>query len=207
MLYQINGDLRERRTGMKVKKLKSCFCLLLVLMILNISIRFVYIDASTVNISRCQQLESKWCWAACAQMLGKYYGNNVSQPDIVKAVKGKRVNEGGEPHEVVSAIKYAARRDSAYAGMIPFAGMERELYYGKPFVIRMQWNTGGGHVLVVSGTYPSSAGLDKVRLVDPAQGCSTATYSFNALVNGTKIQSGTGHYSHTFLTGSMLSTK
>ena len=39
--------------------------------------------------------------------------------------------------------------------------------------------------------------LTKVTLIDLVVNCATKSYSYNALISGTKIESGTGYYSNT----------
>ena len=64
-----------------------------------------------------------------------------------------------------------------------------------PQGIRMQWDDGGGHVIAVEG-YTNDRQL---RLVDPGENCSKHKYYYTALVNGTTIKSGKGHYAQTFV--------
>ncbi len=41
-----------------------------------------------LNIELIHQRTGVWCWAACCQMVYKYYGNNIEQCEIVKMLYG-----------------------------------------------------------------------------------------------------------------------
>lgn len=159
---------------------------------------FTYVNttygaAKTLNVTRYQQEKTNWCWAACAKMMGNYLGNGYSQSEICKNVKGNTNNNTASLDEVTSAIKYATGKTVTRSGIIALYTISRSIDNNKPLVIRMQWNSGGGHVVVVSGYNDA-----KVRLVDPASGCSTAWYTLSDLGSGTTIQSGTGSYTNTW---------
>ena len=50
-----------------------------------------------------RQEENCWCWAACVQMVLNYQGVDVEQEELVRRVKGMRVNEGGTAYEIQRA--------------------------------------------------------------------------------------------------------
>lgn len=101
----------------------------------------------SLNVTRCEQQESNWCWAACI--------NTMSQ-------------------------------DSMYT----------KLAQGYPIPIKMLWNSGGAHDVLIIGY--TSEGL--LTITDPGEGCSEKRYrSYSALINGTTISSGTGKYIRTWL--------
>lgn len=99
---------------------------------------------------------------------------------------------------MVKGIKYAVGKNYScyYTGVMLYGELQAHLGDLEiPQAIRMDWDTGGGHVVVIEG-YTKSRGI---KLVDPGYKCSKATYYYTALVNGTTIQSGTGNYSQTFV--------
>lgn len=66
---------------------------------------------SCPRIKACEreQEEAVWCWAACAQMIHRYYGHEVSQQELADRIHGH--NEGGTVnveaasyHEVMAAL-------------------------------------------------------------------------------------------------------
>jgi hypothetical protein len=44
--------------------------------------------AGDLNVEPIHQRTGVWCWAACCQMVHKYYGNDIEQCDIVKMIYG-----------------------------------------------------------------------------------------------------------------------
>lgn len=156
-------------------------------------------SSKNLNVTRYEQVKSNWCWAAAAQMIGKYLGNSRTQSQISTKVKGNSTNNSTATlDEVVSAIQYVAgsKYDCYYVGVMSYGDLEVLLGdLELPQGIRMQWDAGGGHVVVVEG-YTSTRSL---RLVDPGNGCSKHSYNYTALVNGTTIESGKGHYAQTYV--------
>lgn len=51
------------------------------------------------------QEEDCWCWAACVQMVLNYQGVNVSQEEVVRRVKGVRVNQAGTDYDIQRAAE------------------------------------------------------------------------------------------------------
>lgn len=153
----------------------------------------VTVYAGTLSMTRYAQEKSKWCWVAAAQMIGNYKGNYKTQSAICKEVKGSIVNEGGTDVEVASAIGYTTGKNVAINGVLPITEIMSEIDNRDPVAIKMIWNTGGAHAIVVSGY---SGG--QLQLMDPGQNCSTGFYNFVDLCSGTKIQSGTGYYAITW---------
>lgn len=155
--------------------------------------------SADLEVKREFQEKSNWCWAAAAQMVGQYLGNTKKQSDICKKVKGNAtINETATLNETVKAIKYAAgtKHNCYYLGVMTYGDLQTYLGDLKiPQAIRMQWDEGGGHMIVLEG-YTEKR---KLRVVDPGNGCGKKEYYYSALVNGTSIKSGTGHYSHTFV--------
>lgn len=116
---------------------------------------------------------------------------NIKQKDIVVKIKGSEIDEGASDGEVVRALQYAlgyGYQVSCYDAY-SFSKIQEYIVSGLPIVIKMSWNSGGAHALVVNGYIP-----DQLVLIDPANNCGTASYSYSALISGTTIQSGTGKF-------------
>ena len=62
------------------------------------------------GVSEIDQNKTKWCWASCSEMIGKYYnsGSNRDQYAIVKKIKGNTDNQTGTITNICDAIKYAS---------------------------------------------------------------------------------------------------
>lgn len=47
---------------------------------------------------------SQWCWAACIEMVFRYYGHNVPQERIVHETWGRIVNLPGQPGQILANL-------------------------------------------------------------------------------------------------------
>lgn len=47
---------------------------------------------------------SQWCWAACIEMVFRYYGFNISQEKIVRQTWGTIVDLPGQPHQILANL-------------------------------------------------------------------------------------------------------
>lgn len=50
------------------------------------------------------QHQSQWCWAACIEMVFRYYGYSVSQERIVRETWGQIVNLPGQPDQILQNL-------------------------------------------------------------------------------------------------------
>lgn len=60
--------------------------------------------ANVVAASTGGQHMSQWCWAACIEMIFKYYGFNIPQQEIVRQNWGDIVNLPGQPHQILTSL-------------------------------------------------------------------------------------------------------
>lgn len=133
-------------------------------------------------------------------MIGAYYGTIYSQSSICIHVKGSVVNEAASLSEVTSAIRYTSNKGTQ-AGVASFAAFLVEAMNSRPAVLRIGWDSGGGHVYVVRGAQEEiGSAVAGLYLIDPIEGVSNAFYRYSSLVNGTTLASGTGRYTHTWWT-------
>jgi hypothetical protein len=51
-----------------------------------------------------QQKMNQWCWAACIEMVFKYYGYDVPQARIVHDAWGQVVNMPGQPAQILASL-------------------------------------------------------------------------------------------------------
>lgn len=153
------------------------------------------INSNAVYVQRYEQLKTKWCWAASAQMMGKALGRMVSQTMIVINVKGSDINEGANDQELKSSVTYATMRPTILSSYpLSFSKAKNELDSGEPFVIKIVWSGGGAHAVVVSD-YNSS--FKTLTVVDPWLGCGTKIFSYDAMITQCNFQSGTGSWDKT----------
>ena len=65
------------------------------------------IDSNIANVvaaSTGGQHMSQWCWAACIEMIFRYYGFNISQSEIVQQTWGHIVNLPGHPYQIIASL-------------------------------------------------------------------------------------------------------
>nr|WP_300005058.1 papain-like cysteine protease family protein [Tissierella sp.] len=170
------------------------------LLIVIIPVGRTYAETYTMYVAKYAQEKTNWCWSACAKMIGVYYGRTYSQSSICNHVKGSLINDTANLSEVTSAIRYASNK-GVQAGVASFAAFLIETKSKRPAVLRIGWNSGGGHVYVVYGAKEGSVSTTGgLYLTDPIAGRGNAFYPYSKLVNGTTLASGTGKYTHTWWT-------
>lgn len=175
----------------KYKKIISSVIILLVMFSMFISPAYA---VTLSGLRNRKQSKINWCWAACAEMLGIYYGNNYTQSNICKYVMGNTDDQSATIHEAGTAIQYATDQNTAIKYWeISEDDVLYELTAGRPFAIRLVWNNGNGH-LVVCGGYTAG----ELRILDPLESNGSSTYyEYDELVNGTQTTGGYGRWHYT----------
>lgn len=153
--------------------------------------------SNSLSVVRSEQIQTNWCWAASAKMIGDFMGYTHSQSDIVTAVKGYIVNSGASDSEVISALSYATNSNyyilNEYRPAI--STIRSKIDSIKPIYMKMDWSNGVSHGVVVKGYNDYT----QLIIVDPAMGCSQIkSYEYDALKCGTQILSGYGSCSTFF---------
>mgnify|MGYP000959966147 CR=1 FL=1 len=157
----------------------------------------------TLGVSEIDQNKTKWCWAACSEMIGKYYnsGSNRDQYDIVRKIKGNTNNQGGSISNVCDAIKYASVDNVTFKSKysaLSFDSCKIEIDNSDPFVIWLQGQNGSmSHVIVASGYKTGSTNY--IYILDPSPNIDEQYFSYTGLVNGTTGTLGTRCYEKTVL--------
>lgn len=139
--------------------------------------------ADTLYVPVVRQAKSNWCWAACAEMVGRYEesGSTRSQWDVVMHVKGTSDNVVGTAEETALGAAFVCYNVSSFVATHR-AFNEADIQdtinrAGNPLVVGIVWGgIGGGHMMVVDG-YDSG----QVRVIDPADG-STRWMSYQTLL-------------------------
>lgn len=184
---------------MKSKICVKCICVLLVLGLFIIPTKDIHAATYYVNVTKFSQEQSNWCWVACAKMIGNYHGRYYTQSSICSHVKGSVVNQTASLSEVSSAIRYTSNKVVSQVGTASLQAFITNIQMSRPAVLRMAWDSGGGHVYVVSGAQEQSgAALASLYLIDPIAGRSSGYFNYSKLLNGVTLASGTGKYTHTW---------
>jgi hypothetical protein len=132
-----------------------------------------------------RQLLEKWCWAAIASALGRYYGTSqASQSALASQVLGKDCTGFAsdpsvrEAADAVSRLDRALRAVDCYSHWSPgkplFERVQFEINHGRPLAARIGWHAGAGHYVLVHG-YRSEG--RKLLVADPLHGAGEYTYA------------------------------
>lgn len=105
-----------------------------------------------------QQME-KWCWAAIASSLGRYYRTRtLSQAEVASQVLNngcQGASAAGLEMDTESRLDKAMRVAGCYSHWTPgkplFDRVRFEINLGRPFAARIGWHNGEGHYVLVNG--------------------------------------------------------
>lgn len=149
-----------------------------------------------------QQL-SNWCWSAVSVSVAEFY-NAASWPqqcDLVSQELGQTCCPAGTnpaacdvPWYLDRALQRVGHLNNWTNGSFPMAAIQPEINGNRPLAVRIGWNSGGGHFVVLSGFSSSPAG-DFVTVEDPIYGQSTLLLStFQTAYQGS------GSWTHSYRT-------
>ena len=62
------------------------------------------IDSNLAYLSAVKQESTQWCWAACIEMVFRYYGLRVPQQALVQETWGGIFNLPAEPQQILSSL-------------------------------------------------------------------------------------------------------
>jgi hypothetical protein len=173
------------------------------------------VTAHTLDVKRVEQSTDYWCWAASAEMVGKYLNpdSTVTQEDVVIELKGTPfpildlliaalypdfLSVGGYLPDMEEGIEIVGGSDiEADSGArLSFGGHITEIDSNRPLIVRVGWldangQEEGSHALVASGYSYVGTSSKNLHLIDPWYLCGEAYFSFDELVQGQcDLQSG-----------------
>lgn len=169
-----------------------CACFLFVC---NMQV-FALSTSNPLTLTKYSSEKSNWCYAACAKMVGNYFGNYYTQTQIVTHVKGSSTNNYGATYaQQLKALEYVLNGDYSVTqyGVPTYVVITNHVanrHY--PVYCVIQWeNDSGQHAQLITGTDGTS-----VYLVNPSNLNEWVKYS--DLKNGTSLMSGTGYICATY---------
>ena len=146
-----------------------------------------------ILLPRQQQQKDNWCWAACSSMVGIYNTESkITQTEIVKFIKNEIVDEGGNAYEITDAINYASgytKKSTPVVGHISYKQAVEKIDANHPFVVALEWNSGGAHAMVCSG-YDKNE--NKVQIINPWKDIKTQYYNYKDIYLGVDIEGSFG---------------
>ncbi|MEU4980824.1 papain-like cysteine protease family protein [Streptomyces sp. NPDC021969] len=110
-----------------------------------------------LNISMQAQQLSNWCWAATGDTVAEYYGHDYSQNQFCNLAFGRAVNSScpnwqatlGNDQRAFDSMGINPGR--YVSGYLNYDTITREIDADRPVMSRIQWQSGGGHMLTVYG--------------------------------------------------------
>jgi len=141
---------------------------------------------TTLSVPFIKQEKPNWCWAATAQMTGKYMypSSTRTQTQIVTHVKGSAVDLGASTSETATATKYATHGTINFAAASPafsFATVKSYINAGIPIQPLVNANN-SGHYYVIRGYNETSSG-NYLYITDPGDGYGKYVL-YNDFLNG-----------------------
>lgn len=161
----------------------------------------------TLNIEHAFQETKLWCWAACIEMVLKYYDpkSTVTQCDILKTKLGDKGHPCPEDENQAEPgiddcepiLMAQTWRDCGIKEVVPVNDVvsmhiiKEELKAHRPLEVGIGWTNGGGHAVLIKGwaaTTPESLVIDdplrQSPLGLPATGRATYDDLIDALGHG-----------------------
>lgn len=159
------------------------------------------LKTSIIAIERQEQQESEWCWAACLVMVGPYNTNyTTTQWDVAVSVLGYPLNLPVHVNVTAGALSIASNgtKWGSVVGINDFSYSDAvaETDGNRLIIIRMGWNSGGGHFVVGAGYNKDG---NKIFVIDPCDNCINDYFNYYKLITGETIYSGTGSWTHTVI--------
>lgn len=129
-----------------------------------------------------QQKEPDWCWNAVAVSVEHYFDpqSRLTQEHFAEQVFGKPLDE---PFFLTQALQDVKRYNGAQGGVIPFEEIQSQIVANLPVCVRIVWNEGGAHFVVISGYGKSPGGDPVVYVSDPiVQSGNVITWDYASFV-------------------------
>jgi ABC-type bacteriocin/lantibiotic exporter with double-glycine peptidase domain len=138
--------------------------------------------ATVLNVPQKNQEQDQWCWAACSQAILEYYGTLKTQTEIAQYgtdganiwnwLYGSSSNPTRNGMDLI-LDHFAGLATTSYTSLLSQLRVGTEINARRPFVIRWEWVSGGGHFVVGKGIDG-----DYLYLMDPWYGPTINTYSW-----------------------------
>lgn len=148
-----------------------------------------------------QQQHANWCWTAVITSLLKYYKHTdsvISQEELVKRIierKGANYNNYFDsPNVIDSVMSEYGLLNTKINGQVSFDDLAAQIEKKLPIVVRIQWQEGGGHFIVITGC-SNNGTTAMIQIQDPMHGIKELPYQ---TFSGSYMDK--GHWSHTYFT-------
>ena len=137
----------------RMKKILVMCVIINILFCAEVESVLAYPAQCSISVTRREQQETNWCWAAVSQMIGAHYYGLLTQRQIVINVLGAEYNQGASDAQVRQAIAFAINNkyNVTTRNSLSYEKIQKYISTSKLMGIKMVWNSGGAHALVLSG--------------------------------------------------------
>jgi hypothetical protein len=154
-----------------------------------------------------KQLHDKWCWAAVTASVDRYLNPNstLDQCKIAEQVLGRSCCPDGEACNQVESLDNALSKFNRLEGTasnfaLSFTEIRQIIDARMPVCVRIGWQGGGGHFVVISGYRVTKSGRELLEIADPLFPSSILSYhDFVTSYQNVEQSDGGGQWTHTFL--------
>ena len=164
----------------------------------------------TKNLVNIDQEQNTWCYAACAELVLRYYektkanGSAIHQCNIAGVIHPGAVccntppdsqctDIGCEPEDIITIYKRFGLSPVAQNTFVAFEALQKEINKGRLVEVCIQWNDSthpllfSAHVVIVRGWIDSSLG-QFLEILDPLP-----SNEFGGTVSYEQLKAGFGH--------------
>lgn len=142
--------------------------------------------AVALPISPQAQQQSNWCWAATGGTIAAYKGSSVSQNTFCNLAFGRSTSTNCPNSQATLANDQRAfsalgiRPGSYINGRVSYSGVANEINSNRPILTRIQWSSGGGHMMVISGFRASDQTVEWYDPWPSSQRLNVGSYGYYA---------------------------
>ena len=140
-------------------------------------------DATTLDIEGQAQQNTNGCWAATGNSIADYWGVGVSQNTFCDLAFGYDTRYACPNNQATLANDQQAFDElgispGRYTGVVSASTVNNEIQNGRPMNTRIQWSSGGGHMMAIYGYDARSGALNYYNPWPDDNRYNTATYNW-----------------------------
>ena len=149
-------------------------------------------DGKVLDMPQLHQQTDNWCWAACAEMVLRYFGHDAAQSKIAERYVAY-LKAHNKPHSMGCADTQCAVSDFGEVlkmwGVkadhrprdIAFSTVRKELDAGRPVIVLLDWFGSDecfldGHFVIICGWH-IERGEPMLKVNNPSRGTGLQTYA------------------------------
>jgi hypothetical protein len=138
----------------------------------------------SLNVSGQAQEKTNWCWAATGNSIAAFYGKNYSQNAFCNMAFGNAQNATCPNNQATLANDQRAFRTigisqgSYVSSTLTFNTLVAEINANRPVMTRIEWQSGGGHMMDIIGYDSSDSSIEYYNPWKSDPRYNTSTYNW-----------------------------